>query len=238
MKAMAGVGMAPELPTVVTGVDGIVRCRWATETGRDLRAYHDHEWGKPTRDEARLFEALVLTYFENGLSWAIVFDKRDNLRAAFHGFDPPAVAAMTPADVDRLMGDASIVRNRRKIEATVHNAHLLSKCSLATGMATPTAHPAPAAQLGRRPDDEPGVGRSCGVVAAERVSIRWPSRRALVHADRRNRERPLRRLFPRRRVGATRPRNGRCAPRVPGRPGPGSPGSRDRCSRPPGRIGW
>jgi DNA-3-methyladenine glycosylase I len=131
MKAMAGVGMAPELPTVVTGVDGIVRCRWATETGRDLRTYHDHEWGKPTRDEARLFEALVLTYFENGLSWAIVFDKRDNLRAAFHGFDPPAVAAMTPADVDRLMGDASIVRNRRKIEATVHNAHLLSKCSLA-----------------------------------------------------------------------------------------------------------
>lgn len=131
MKAMAGVGMAPELPTVVTGVDGIVRCRWATETGRDLTAYHDQEWGTPTHDEAELFEALVLTYFENGLSWGIVFDKRDNLRGAFHGFDPPAVAAMTPADVDRLMGDASIVRNRRKIEATAHNARLLSKCSLA-----------------------------------------------------------------------------------------------------------
>lgn len=131
MKAMAGVGMAPGLPIVVTGADGVTRCRWATETGRDLTAYHDGEWGIPTHDEAALFEALVLTYFENGLSWAIVFDKRDNFRAVFHGFDPAAVAAMTRDDVERLMADTSIVRNRRKIEATVHNARLLSKCSLA-----------------------------------------------------------------------------------------------------------
>jgi DNA-3-methyladenine glycosylase I len=131
MKAMAGVGMSPELPIVVTGADGIARCSWATETGRDLTAYHDHEWGIPTRDETTLFEVLVLTYFENGLSWAIVFDKRDNLRAAFHGFNPAAVAAMTPADVERLMADTSIVRNRRKIEATLHNARVLSECSLA-----------------------------------------------------------------------------------------------------------
>lgn len=131
MKAMAGVGMAPGLPTVVTGADGVTRCRWATETGRDLTAYHDGEWGIPTHDEVALFEALVLTYFENGLSWAIVFDKRDNLRAAFHGFAPAAVAAMTPDDVARLMADTSIVRNRRKIEATIHNAGVLSKCSLA-----------------------------------------------------------------------------------------------------------
>lgn len=128
---MAGVDVPSHLPTVVTGVDGIARCRWATETGRDLRAYHDDEWGRPTRNEATLFEALVLTYFENGLSWALVFDKRNNLRAAFHGFDPVAVAAMTPADVERLMADPSIVRNRRKIEATVHNARVLAECSLA-----------------------------------------------------------------------------------------------------------
>jgi len=131
MKAMAGVGVPPQLPTVVTGADGVTRCRWATETGRDLSAYHDREWGTPTHDEAVLFEALALTYFENGLSWVSVFDKRDNLRAAFQGFDPSAVAAMTPSDVERLMGDTSIIRNRRKIEATLHNARLLSKNPLA-----------------------------------------------------------------------------------------------------------
>jgi DNA-3-methyladenine glycosylase I len=130
MKAMAGVDMPPQLATVVTAADGVTRCRWATETGRDLTAYHDHEWGTPTRDEARLFEALVLTYFENGLSWATVFDKRHNLRTAFHGFEPAAVAAMAAADVERLMGDTSIIRNRQKIEATLHNARLLSKYSL------------------------------------------------------------------------------------------------------------
>lgn len=130
MKAMAGVDMPPQLATVVTAADGVTRCRWATETGRDLTAYHDHEWGRPTRDEAMLFEALVLTFFENGLSWATVFDKRDNLRTAFHGFEPAAVAAMAAADVERLMGDTSIIRNRQKIEATLHNARLLSKYSL------------------------------------------------------------------------------------------------------------
>ena len=130
MKAMAGVGVPPELPTVITSADGVTRCRWATETGRDLAAYHDHEWGSPTHDETMLFEALALTYFENGLSWAIVFDKRDNFRKAFHEFDPAAVAAMTTDDLERLMADRSIVRNRRKIEATLHNARLLSKYSL------------------------------------------------------------------------------------------------------------
>jgi DNA-3-methyladenine glycosylase I len=127
---MAGVGMPPHLPMVITAADGVTRCRWATETGRDLTGYHDREFGKPTHDEAVLFEVLVLTYFENGLSWATIFDKRDNLRAAFHRFNPAAVAAMTADDVERLMTDTSIVRNRRKIEATLHNARLLSKYSL------------------------------------------------------------------------------------------------------------
>ncbi|HZC11550.1 MAG TPA: DNA-3-methyladenine glycosylase I [Mycobacterium sp.] len=127
---MAGVGMSPQLPTVVRAADGVTRCRWATETGRDLIAYHDLEWGKPTHDQAALFEALVLTYFENGLSWALVFDKRDNLRRAFHGFKPAAVAAMNSDDIERLMADTSIIRNRRKIEATLHNARVMSECSL------------------------------------------------------------------------------------------------------------
>jgi DNA-3-methyladenine glycosylase I len=129
MKAMAGVGVPPQLATVVSTA-GVTRCRWATEAGRDLTAYHDDEWGTPTHDEAMLFEALALTYFENGLSWVTVFDKRDNLRAAFHGFNPAAVAVMTPHDVERLMADTTIIRNRQKIEATLHNARLLSKCSL------------------------------------------------------------------------------------------------------------
>ncbi|BBX45414.1 DNA-3-methyladenine glycosylase [Mycobacterium cookii] len=128
---MAGIGMPPQLPTVVTAADGITRCRWATETGRDLTGYHDAEWGTPTHDEAALFETLALTYFENGLSWLAVFDKRDNFRRAFSEFEPTAVAAMTSADVDRLMADRSIIRNRRKIEATVHNARVMLSCSLA-----------------------------------------------------------------------------------------------------------
>ncbi len=127
---MAGVGMSAALPTVVTAADGVARCRWATETGRDLRTYHDLEWGMPTRDDTALFELLALTYFENGLSWAAVFDKRDSLCHAFSGFVPASVAAMTTDDVERLMADTSIIRNRRKIEATVHNARLLSKHSL------------------------------------------------------------------------------------------------------------
>jgi DNA-3-methyladenine glycosylase I len=130
MKAMAGVGVPPELPMTVTAVDGTTRCRWATKAGRDLTDYHDHEWGVPTHDEVVLFEALALTYFENGLSWVTVFDKRDNFRHAFYGFDPARVAAMTHDDVERLMGNTGIVRNRRKIAATVHNARLMCKHSL------------------------------------------------------------------------------------------------------------
>jgi DNA-3-methyladenine glycosylase I len=130
VKVMAGVGVPAQLATVVRAADGVTRCRWATETGRDLTGYHDHEWGIPTHDETALFEMLALTYFENGLSWVTVFDKRANLRKAFHGFIPAAVAAMTPGDVERLMADTAIIRNRQKIEATLHNARLLSKYSL------------------------------------------------------------------------------------------------------------
>ena len=124
MKAMVGIGVPAGRATVVQGHDGIVRCSWATETGLDLRAYHDHEWGRPTTEPRDLLEALVLTYFENGLSWAIVFGKRDAFRRAFADFEPAAVAAMTPADVGRMLEDRSIVRNRSKIEATIHNARL------------------------------------------------------------------------------------------------------------------
>ena len=85
-------------------------------------AYHDDEWGRPVRDERGLFERLCLEGFQSGLSWLIILRKREGFRAAFADFEPDAVARFGPEDVERLMGDAGIVRNRRKIEATVANA--------------------------------------------------------------------------------------------------------------------
>lgn len=100
--------------------DGRIRC-WPV---RDdvARAYHDAEWGRPVRDEARLLEKICLEGFQSGLSWDTVLRKRPGFRAAFAGFDPEAVARYDEADVDRLAADARIVRNRRKIEAAIANA--------------------------------------------------------------------------------------------------------------------
>jgi DNA-3-methyladenine glycosylase I len=128
---MAGFGMPASRPTTLTGADGVVRCGWVDRTHLDLTNYHDREWGTPVHEEAQLFEALASTYFENGLSWAVVFGKREALRRAFAGFDVDAVAAMGPSDVERLMADGTIIRNRAKIEATVHNARVLTTLSLA-----------------------------------------------------------------------------------------------------------
>jgi len=87
-----------------------------------MRSYHDTEWGRPVSDDRRLFEKLSLEGFMSGLSWLTILRKRENFRAAFHGFEPSAVARFTTRDVARLMGDAGIVRNRAKIEATISNA--------------------------------------------------------------------------------------------------------------------
>jgi DNA-3-methyladenine glycosylase I len=84
--------------------------------------YHDDEWGTPCHDDVELFERLALESFQAGLSWSTILRKREAFRAAFGGFDPVAVAAYTDADVERLMADASIVRNRAKIDATIGNA--------------------------------------------------------------------------------------------------------------------
>jgi DNA-3-methyladenine glycosylase I len=127
---MAGIGMPPTRPTTLTGADGVVRCGWVSETDEDLTRYHDLEWGTPVHGEAALFEALASTYFENGLSWRVVYDKRDALRRAFADFAPAVVATMTGRDVDRLVNDPTIIRNRAKIEATVDNARVLTSISL------------------------------------------------------------------------------------------------------------
>lgn len=111
----------PDSPTAPAGDDGLARCPWAG-TDALMRAYHDDEWGREVRDEAGLFERLCLEIFQAGLSWRTVLRKRDAFRAAFAGFSPDAVAAFTDADVARLMGDAGLIRNRRKIEAAITNA--------------------------------------------------------------------------------------------------------------------
>jgi DNA-3-methyladenine glycosylase I len=84
--------------------------------------YHDAEWGVPVHDDQKLFEHLVLDAFQAGVSWAIVLNKRENFRRAFRGFDPERVAAFTARDVERLLADAGIIRNRLKIEAAINNA--------------------------------------------------------------------------------------------------------------------
>lgn len=108
-------------PDLVIGADGLARPRWAALDPL-LREYYDHEWGVPVRDETGLFERVTLEAFQSGLSWRTVLAKRPAFREVFHGFDPEAVAAMDERDVERLLGDARIIRNRRKIEATVTNA--------------------------------------------------------------------------------------------------------------------
>lgn len=100
---------------------GRPRCGWATSAPEYL-AYHDDEWGRPLRGVTALYERLSLEGFQSGLSWLVILRKRESFRAGFGGFDPATVAGFGDADVERLMADAGIVRNRRKVEATITNA--------------------------------------------------------------------------------------------------------------------
>ncbi|HTQ19810.1 DNA-3-methyladenine glycosylase I [Mycobacterium sp.] len=106
--------------------DPPVRCGWAnTRPGPDFelyRDYHDQEWGRPLRGGTALFERMSLEAFQSGLSWLIILRKRENFRRAFAGFDMAKVARFTDADIQRLLADAGIVRNRAKIDATIANA--------------------------------------------------------------------------------------------------------------------
>jgi DNA-3-methyladenine glycosylase I len=106
---------------LAAGDDGAVRCAWAGEDPL-YRRYHDGEWGRPVRDDRRLFEKLCLEGFQSGLSWLTILRKRENFRAAFAGFDFHAVARFGAPDVARLLNDAGIVRHRGKIESTINNA--------------------------------------------------------------------------------------------------------------------
>ncbi|WP_307801397.1 DNA-3-methyladenine glycosylase I, partial [Microbispora triticiradicis] len=102
-------------------VTTVIRCGWAGSTP-DYVAYHDEEWGRPVRGDDLVFERITLEAFQSGLSWLTILRKRENFRKAFAGFSIPAVAAFDEEDVERLLADAGIVRNRAKIEAAVANA--------------------------------------------------------------------------------------------------------------------
>ena len=98
------------------------RCPWPTVGDALYLKYHDEEWGVPVRNDRKIFEFLVLEVFQAGLSWRTVLYKRENFRKAFAGFDPVRVARFRSRDINRLLGDAGIIRNRAKIKATVENA--------------------------------------------------------------------------------------------------------------------
>ena len=109
--------------STIVGDDGLARCAWVG-TDPEYRRYHDEEWGRPLHGDQRVFEKIALEGFQAGLSWITILRRRPGFREAFHGFDIARVATMGPQDVEALMLDARIIRNRAKIEATISNARV------------------------------------------------------------------------------------------------------------------
>lgn len=128
--------------------DGLKRPPWAVSNAL-LREYYDSEWGMPVRDERGLFERISLEAFQSGLSWLIVLQKRDALRKAFINFEPDVVAKFDASDIERLLADTGIIRNRAKIDATINNAQAVIELRSDGGLAEfiwsfkPSATPAP-----------------------------------------------------------------------------------------------
>ena len=149
------------------GEDGLGRPTWAA-TDPLLRHYYDTEWGMPIRDEHGLFERISLEAFQSGLSWAIILRKRLAFREAFAGFVPDIVATFTESDVERLLGDAGIVRNRSKILATINNANAVIELRKDGGLVDfvwsflPDSTPAPGA-------DEPLITQSAESLAMSKA---------------------------------------------------------------------
>ena len=188
---------------VIIGHDGKPRCAWIRADDPATANYHDEVWGARTYDESALFEALTLGVFEVGLSWATVFRKRDAFRKAFHGFDVAKVAAMTGRDIDRLVEDSSIIRNRSKIQATIDNARAMSERIAEPGGSREVLcrHPHAVPSVDRRPsyiDSASGDVRKAVEVTG--LPLRRPYECVRVHAERRRRQRPRPRLLPRDRL--------------------------------------
>ena len=114
--------VTPVITAVITGADGRARCWWAESGNDELRRYHDEEWGVPVHDDRLLFEHICLEGFQAGLSWSTVLNKRPAFRRHFHDFDITRVAKFGTRDIERMMSDPAIIRNRAKIEAAISNA--------------------------------------------------------------------------------------------------------------------
>ena len=154
---------------VVVGEDGVARCRWGASPAEYAR-YHDEEWGRPVADEDRVFENLSLDCFQSGLSWLTILRKREGFRRAFQGFDPAVVAEFGSDDVARLLGDATIVRNRAKILATITNARAtvrLHREGLSLAALIWAHAPRAASSTPRRLADLPAVTAESTALAAE-----------------------------------------------------------------------
>ena len=157
-------------PSVVIGEDGRARCAWVGADEEYLR-YHDEEWGTPLHGDRQLFEKLSLEGFQAGLSWITILRRRPTFRTAFAGFDIDAVAAFDQRDVERLMNDPGIIRNRAKIEATISNARVTQQLvagspgaldELLWGFAPPPRAAAPAsfAELPATTDESTAASRA------------------------------------------------------------------------------
>jgi len=118
------------MTSLIAGPDHRERCAWVGDDA-EYRRYHDEEWGTPLHGDRALFEKMALEGFQAGLSWITILRKRPRFREVFAGFDPEAVAAFDESDIERLMADAGIIRNRAKILATIGNARLVT--SMADG---------------------------------------------------------------------------------------------------------
>jgi len=166
---------------LVTGADGVTRCWWCGDDPTYV-AYHDDEWGRPTTDERGVFELLALEGFQAGLAWITILRKRPAFRAAFDGFDIDRVARYGPADVERLLGDAGIVRHRGKIEATVRLAQLGlelrdegSSLSELVWSFAPPARPAPLAPQDELPAQTPESVALSGALKARGARFVGPT---------------------------------------------------------------
>ncbi len=111
-------------PDIRLGADRVARCAWVGDDA-EYRRYHDQEWGRPLHGDRALFEKMALEGFQAGLSWITILRKRPRFREVFAAFDPEVVAGFGADDIERLMADAGIIRNRAKIEATISNAQLV-----------------------------------------------------------------------------------------------------------------
>ena len=186
------------MPTCCIGDDGIARCWWCGDDPL-YRAYHDDEWGRELRGDDAVFELLSLEGFQAGLSWLTILRKREAFRAAFAGFSIERVAGFDEHDVERLLGDAGIVRHRGKIEATIGNA--VAALEIEGGLSelvwsfAPPPRPRRPAARGEMPAATPESTALSKELRAPRLPLRRPDDRVCVHAVGRARRRPPRGLL-------------------------------------------